>query len=121
MNVRLLYIRARGDLDKERVVMRVETATDIGEYLLADARAREDETVLASLRRVFWFPDKPVAKGDFVVLYTKSGEPKESRNAAKTTSHLFYWNLKESIWTDGRQPVLFEASDWMTTAKLKPD
>jgi hypothetical protein len=114
MKVTIRYVKDAGNIANERVVMRVVEATNIGHYILGETQFQADDTVLATLRRVYWFPDKSVAAGDFVVFYTKTGEAKEGPNKAKTTNHYFYWGLEQPVWTKSdRGPALFEAPDWM--------
>jgi hypothetical protein len=114
MKARLRYVRDAGDLANERVVIRVDVATDIGRYLLGDTDVREDGSVVASVGRVFWFPDHKVGAGDFVIVHTKAGETKQGPNKAKTTNHYFYWGLENALWVGKRRgPILFEAPEWM--------
>jgi hypothetical protein len=115
MKIKLRHVRDPGDIENERVVMHVGETTNIGHYLLGDTEFQEDGTVLAFLRGVYWFPDKEVAAGDFVILHSKPGAIKEGTNKAKTTNHHFYWGLEGPVWTKSeRGPVLFEAPGWMT-------
>src|SRR5438552_3732291 len=82
MKATLRYIRDAGDIENERVVIRVDATANIGHYLLGDTDFQEDGTVVASLRAVYWFPDTTVSAGDFVILYTKAGVARRGANRA---------------------------------------
>jgi hypothetical protein len=112
MNVNIKYIKDAGVPDKERLVLKVITDDDIGYYTIFNTVFIE-EKVSTEVKNTFWFPDKKVQKGDFIILYTKSGEQSEARNKAGTISHYFYWGLEKPIW--GRKDdavVLLEVKNW---------
>ena len=77
MNVKLLSVENKGDLDKEADWLDVVDDTDIGRYALCDTTYTDEDAKRVSnrLRHFYWFPDRPVKKGDYVKLCTKSGEP----------------------------------------------
>lgn len=112
MKLRISDIRDAGNLDKERVVINVLSATDVGRFLLLQTGLKDSGTVTNKVRFAFWFPDKKVSAGDFVILYTKKGSNTEAP-FKEVKSHFFYWGLEDSIWaTPNRSAVLLDAPEW---------
>lgn len=114
MRLKISNIRDRGDLNKERVVFEVESAGDIGEFLLIQTGLRNGETITNQVFDTYWFPDKEVNIGDFVVLYSKIGKNSE-KPFNDVTSHFFYWGKTEPIWNiKERAAVLMQAPTWQS-------
>ena len=113
MKVKISAIREAGHLQKERVVLRVESACNIGEFLLLQT-GFEDGSVNTGIYETFWFPDKQVRAGDYVVLYTKNGTRSE-KPFQEATSHFFYIGKSEPIWNfRDRSAVLMHAPVWQS-------
>ena len=111
MKLKITAIRDAGNLQKERVVMKVESSCDVGEFLLLQTGFRNG-SVTTGVRNTFWFPDKSVGTGDFVVVYTKAGTASE-RDFKDVKSHFFYWGRSEPVWRNSNiKPVLMHAPDW---------
>lgn len=111
MKAHVVKIIEPGNLDKERVVIRFTSASDVGEYLFLRT-GRSGDGVDTSVSRTYWFPDKEVSKGDLVVLYSKRGAQNE-RDIGKNKYHFFYWGSGESLWDDEASAgVLMHAPDW---------
>jgi hypothetical protein len=114
MKVKITSIADLGVLEKERIVMKVLSSTDIGSYVIFEAIYREGN-ITTGVKNVFWFPDKEVSAGDFVVLYTKQGKQNEKILESGNKSHFFYWGSNDSKWkTNKMAPVLLAISDWQT-------
>ncbi len=113
MKVKITAIRESGNLDKERVVMLVESACDIGEFVLLQT-GFQDGSANTSVYKTFWFPDKSVRAGDFVVVYTKRGANSE-RPFKEAMSHFFYLGQSEAIWNRRESSaVLMHAPVWQS-------
>lgn len=114
MKIKIQSIADRGNPQKERIVMVVQSRTDVGQFALLDA-GYSDGGVNTYTRDVYWFPDKPVNEGDYVVLYTKSGKDSEKLQKSGKKSHFFYWGKSGSKWegTD-MAPVLLQVEEWMS-------
>lgn len=115
MKAEITAIRDRGDLHKERIVIKALEPVDIGHHLLVRT-ASPDGTITTGVLDTYWFPDKDIAAGDYIVLYTKKGRDseKEFKNAV---SHFFYWGKSEPLWNeDAVSAVLFFAPDWNSFA-----
>ena len=84
---------------------------DIGDFVLIQA-GYFDGSVTNGVYETYWFPDKEVAAGDYIVLYTKSGKMSD-KTFRDVHSHFFYWGLKAPIWNrPNKCPVLMYAPDW---------
>ncbi len=113
MKVKILYTKDKDSLDRERIVLKILSRTDIGQYLIADTTYYEDESVSNLLRHIYWFSDKIVHEGDYVVLYTKKGRESKFKNKSGTTTHKFFWGLDRTVWNkSGDGAVLFLIDDW---------
>ena len=118
MNVEIRYIADAGVASKERLVLRVLRADDIGSYVVFDTTFTSQGDVSNKVRHSFWFPDKNVRKGDLVVLYTKSGLASENKNQDGSTTHFFHWCLDKTVWnTDGDCAVLVHVDNWKATGR----
>jgi hypothetical protein len=116
MKVNISSVNNKGNYEQEYVTLKVAEACDIGYYLLSDSTYTDEGKLSNKIRHIYWFPDKPVGKGDFVFLYTRGkrpGDKAEWKNKEGTTTHAFYWNLKAAVWNDdGDYAVLFEVNTW---------
>ncbi len=112
MNIKIKQIVDHGHND-ERIVLSVVEDDDIGRYLIMDSTYTSSQNISNKLRHTYWFPDKKVKAGDLIILYTKHGKQSQKANKNGTTSHFFYWDLKNNVWNDdGDAAVLFYASEW---------
>lgn len=119
MNVIIKRIRDAGIEKKERIVLEVIKETDIGSYIVFNTTSLTEDSVSNEVRHTYWFPDKTVKTGDFVVLYTKSGKQKEILNKVGTTSHFFYWGLEKTILNNKEDYViLLEIRDYVSKSAL---
>lgn len=113
MNLKIHSVENKGDLDKEVVWLDVTDDADVGNYALCDSTYVDEGKVSNRLRHFFWFPDRRVKKGDWVKLYTKAGTYDTGANKRGTTTHSFYWGLKETVWNkDGDCALLFRIAEW---------
>lgn len=111
MKLKLTSIREKGEAAKERIVMKVESPGNVGEYILLQAGFR-DGSVTTAVFDTFWFPDKQVSSGDYVVLYTKAGQSSH-KPFKDVTSHFFYWGKSSPIWGEAdKSAVLMHAPTW---------
>jgi hypothetical protein len=112
MSLKITSIADRGDPKKERLVMRVLADTDVGEYV-AFRTIGDNALATTDVQDVFWFPDQPVRKGDYVVLYSRVGQYKTKALKAGSTSHFFYWGKAAPVWRTGIDvAVLLHVDKW---------
>ena len=115
--LKITTIREKGDLSKERIVMKAQNSGNVGEFMLVQTGLQEG-SVTNKVYEAFWFPDKDVKAGDFVVVYTKRGSD-SAKPFNGVTSHFFYWGKDQSIWSSSEKAaVLMHAPEWES---LKPE
>ena len=113
MRIEIKSIAEKGNVEKERLVLKVKTDTDIGDYILIQA-GFDDGEVMIDTYQAYWFPYKAVSEGDLIVLYTRSGKQNTRELDQGGTVHFYYWGLSEAIWdTSERTPVLLYAPEWI--------
>lgn len=113
MKVKITAIREPGNIQKERVVIRAESACNIGEFILLQTGFKNG-SVNTGVYETLWFPDKPVHAGDYIVVYTKRGTNSE-KPFKEVTSHFFYIGKSEPIWSQSeRSAVLMHAPVWQS-------
>lgn len=114
MNIKIVAIRDKGIVDKERIVLKALSNLDLGYFMIFLTSKLGDTTFEGSPDKVFWFPDKEIKKDDFVILYTKSGRSTEIINKNGTKSHFFYWELNPPIFNKPNKiAVVIEANGWL--------
>ena len=119
MKAKITAIRHEGKLSDERLVIKVETACNIGEFLVLHTGYRGD-SVTTRIVDTFWFPDKEVDAGDLVVLYTKTGTNSEKKDE-KNKSHFFYWGKSSPVWNmESTAAVLVYGPTWASFVASKP-
>jgi len=92
MGLKLTNISEQGKFERERVVMRAEGETEIGDYAVFCCKAGSDGIPLSgAMIAGFWFQNKIIKDGDLLVLYSRAGLPSEKVNDGGHTSHFFYW------------------------------
>jgi hypothetical protein len=111
MSLVISSVANAGEVDRERVVMKASADIDIGKYaLFCCKRSGETSVNDGAIPAAYWFADKTVKAGDFVVLYTKSGKRSEKSNNSGGNSYFFYWGKSAPIWTDDKRAVLLKVS-----------
>ena len=101
MRVQIQYVADRGDLSRERLVMRVRQDVDIGDFMLVRTGFEEDE-VTTDVSNALWFPYERLRAGDLVVVYSKRGGSKRKRLDDGHKAHFFYWGKTRRCGTTNR-------------------
>lgn len=101
-----------GDLDKERIVLKALSDTDVGDYAVLRSGLAKDGGPTSGRKRAYWFPDSNVKAGDLVVLYTKKGTQRQKPIEAGGTAHFFYWGSDAPLWDKSHCAVLVLVSEW---------
>ena len=113
MNLDVHKLEDKGNLDRERIVLRAKADLEVGKYVILKCVSTADGKVLASdLPAAFWFPDKKIKTGDFVVLYSKTGTRSEKKGDDGNMTYFYYWGVSEAQWNQKFTPVLIEANTW---------
>ena len=112
MNIQIDYISDYGDIEKERIVLKVMSDTDLGKYLLATTNELQDSRISSKIQSVFWLPDQALKTGDRVVIYSKSGLKSNRKNDDGTITYFFYWGLPTSLTTIKDCGVVLFETTW---------
>jgi hypothetical protein len=120
MTVELRSIENAGDLERERVVLRATKDDDIGRFALFRCHTTTKGKVASgSIPAAYWFPDQKIKKGDFVVLYSKSGVNSEKKGDNGGTSYFYYWGLKSPQWPKYIAALVETGSNWTRSEPVK--
>ena len=112
MKLELVSIQDRGVIGKERIVMKALSKFDVGQFAVIEA-GYSGGSVNTATNGCYWFPDKIVEEGDWVILYTKSGEDKEKVQRSGKTAHFFYWGKELPKWKNEKWvPVVLQVDSW---------
>ena len=113
MKLKISEIENKGVAENERIILKVLESDNVGQYVIFKTKKLADDRVSSRPSDVFWFQNKEVKKGDWVVIYTKSGTYKSIINEKGNTSHFFYWDKKEPLWKDSIDiPILLHIDEW---------
>lgn len=112
MSIELRSIVDKGNLSKERLTFRVNSNSDIGDYVILQSGFADGE-VTTDIHNAFWFSYKPVKKGDLIVLYTRSGSGSVKPLKQSGFAHFYYWGLNSAMWENSeRAAVVLYAPKW---------
>ncbi len=100
MNIKLQQIIDNGKHSDERIVLKALTTVNLANYMILDATYLPDGKLSNKARHVYWFKSKIVNANDTIVLYTKNGQPSETKNTNGSTSHFLFWGLDSSVWNN---------------------
>ncbi len=93
-------------------MLKALNAGNLSNYIILDSTYLPDGKLSNKARHVYWFKSKIVNANDTVVLYTKKGQPSETKNTNGTTYHFLYWGLDSSIWNNtGDSATLVEIKE----------
>lgn len=111
-NLSISNIRDIGDLNKERVVIPINSECNLGNYVIFRSNASATN-LLAGPMIAYWFPNNnDLKEGDIVVLYSKKGLKKKKEVDGKTT-YFYYWGSASPIWNEPRTAaVLSQFPEW---------
>ena len=116
MRLELRSIISPGDLKNERLTFRALSDLDVGDFLIAQSDFI-DGGPTTHFDHTYWFPYKPIEKGDLVVVYTKVGVNRERVLEKGHTAHFFYWDLNKTIWDEvGKGALVLHAPTWQSAS-----
>lgn len=112
----ILYVGDKGNLDQERVILKANAQLDLIGYILINSFSEDGQTCYDLNDKAFWFPKKIVNAGEYIRVYTKSGNNQTVQstfNKEPATFHDFYWGLKSPIWLDkSNAVVMLQIQNW---------
>jgi len=113
MNLEIRSFADPGDIQKERLILKASSDTDVGDYAVLRSLIGSSDGPTSGRKRAYWFPDTDVKAGDLVVLYTKKGSlSKKPLVGGGGTVHFFYWGSDIPLWDENHCAVLLFASEW---------
>lgn len=116
MELEVIGVYDRGNLNFERIHLLVTSNCYIGKYILTDSTYLKDGTVSNKLRHLYWFPDLEVYKNQSIILYTREGIPHYSEDVYGNIVHNLFWELNRTVWNkEGDCAILCELNNWKST------
>ena len=97
MRIQIQHVADQGNLARERLVLRVRTDADIGDFVLLRTGFLDDE-VTTEIRNAFWFPYEDVRARDSVAVYSKEGGSHRRKLDDGRHLHVFYWGASAPLW-----------------------
>jgi hypothetical protein len=112
MKAKIIGFKSNGDLENERVILRMLADEDIGHYILFET-TYQDGGVSNIMQHPYWIPDTLVRQGDFVVIYTKKENYRKKRNSLGFDTHFLYRGLEEPVLNNDRHCVtIMDIKEW---------
>lgn len=116
MRLEIINIYDRGIKSKELIWIKVLADTDLVNYIIFDTEYLDPNAISEAPKNTYWFQSKFVKAGDYVILYTGTGTPSESKNNDGSTNHFLYWGNRSTLWHKKTDcAVLFEINSWQTS------
>ena len=116
MRLQIQFVADKGNINRERLVLRVLRDADIGDFILIRTRF-EGNQVTTEVVNTLWFPYEEVKTDDIVVVYSKRGQDRQKTIGDDRTAHFFYWDQDSPLWADASvAPVLLYAPEWVSKA-----
>jgi hypothetical protein len=107
MDLTILGVQDKNTKD-ERVEFKVLKDTNLKHYMVLDNTYDEDDEISNKDRHIFSFPDYPIKKDHYVMLYTRPLASKKKNDVSENgLTHWFTWNFQDShrVWNDERDTV----------------
>jgi hypothetical protein len=112
MTLTIQKVADKGDIEKERLVLKALEDLDIGDYLLLRTSV-SDNMPTTAVHNTLWLPNKDVKSGDLIIIYSKSGTKRSKDMENGRTAHFYYWGSQAPLWSEaGRGAVLLNAPEW---------
>ena len=113
-HLQFINVAEPGFYVEERVVLRPSVRVNLMDYMVVPMKCGPDPANAEDLNsEVYWFPDKVVEAGDFVLLYTKSGSDYTFTESNGREVHVLYWGRERAVWKDSASVVaILRVSEW---------
>lgn len=99
--------------NKERILFKANDFTNVGKYLVFTTIETMPGKILDVPKYIYWFPNQEIKKDDYVLLYTGIGQNTKFSNKLGTTTYIFYWSNKYTIFnTPADSLVLIKIENW---------
>lgn len=84
----------------EIIRIKVLQSTNLKGYAIIDETFNQAGNASNEFRHIYVFPDYEVSKGDWVRLYSGTGNQYSAHNNGETLTHHFYWGSKGCVWNN---------------------
>jgi len=95
--------------NRERIVLQANQATDMSQFFLMLGLPTGQNAMFPVRDAQYWFGGIALNAGDWIVLFTGSGQAAQQRDASGSTVHTLFWGRERTIFTGGLVPVLIRA------------
>lgn len=107
--VRLHGVFDRNLANRERVVLQAEQSTDMSQFFLLVGVPTGENSIFPLPDLQFWFGGIALGPGDWIVLFTGSGEPRQERDESGRMVHILFWGRSHTLFTGSYVPALIRA------------
>ena len=107
--LQIIGVFDRGEPNKECIAIQVNQAINIGRYGIMLGSHAGGNSAYPYRDQLYWFGDSFVKAGDWIFVYTGSGEPRETlqKNGVNTT-YTVYWGRPTTMFAQSFiVPMLF--------------
>lgn len=116
MKIEIINFPEAGNLEKERIVLKVLDDVDIGKYVVMRSKRGATGNPVSGSKQAYWLPDLLVKSGDLVVVYSKKGKSRKKILDSGKVVHFYYWHLTKAIWggVSNNTAVLMRIGEWVS-------
>ncbi len=107
MDISIINIFDRMDIDHERIVLLANENCNLWPYILFN-----NETESDAKRFSFIFPNEDIEKGDYITIYSKKGKPNIQKVINGKKNYIYYWESEQSIWNNNRKALLVKTKEY---------
>ena len=99
MRIKFDKVLDSGSPDDERLLFSVLEPCNLGNYVIALAKKKGENSISSELENIKWLNDVEVKAQDIVVIYThRQGDGvKKLQNNNDRSSYFQFWNLKDTL------------------------
>ncbi|MCQ2336009.1 MAG: hypothetical protein MJ010_02365 [Paludibacteraceae bacterium] len=105
MEVKILKLADKGDIQNERLILKVVNSCNLGWFIVMDNTYNDNDVISNLWRHVYILPSIEAKEGDFVWLYTKQGSYRQRGNDSGTTTFEMFWGMDCAIWNADQDEV----------------
>lgn len=98
MEVEIIGVADKGNLDKERLVIKVVQQCNLAWLIVMDNTYDEEGRLSNKWRHVYVMPKIMANEGDYIWLYTKKGNILTRDNTSGTKTYELFWGLDQTLW-----------------------
>lgn len=101
MDLEIVRVHNASTPQGEYVVLKATADTNLHRYAVVDATFNPDDSMSNEHRHVYFFPARPLKKGDYIVLSSGTGSNGTKGTFKEGTSyHEYFWQSGNCIWND---------------------